>query len=52
VTPRHKTIINGPQWRPFGVRVHHGMAGLILVVLGLGLILDDRKDFPWTRDNR
>lgn len=28
-------------------RVHHGLTGAVLVVIGIVLMLDDRDDFPW-----
>lgn len=34
-----------------GARVHHGLVGVGLTVVGLGLMLHDRFDFPWLRDN-
>lgn len=35
----------------FHARVHHGMVGLFLFGLGLWLMLDDKADIPWLRDN-
>lgn len=31
----------------FGRRVHHGSFGLSLIVLGLRLVIGDRRDFPF-----
>jgi hypothetical protein len=30
-----------------GRRLHHGLAGAILLVAGLVLMWDDRRDAPW-----
>lgn len=28
-------------------RLHHGLAGIALVLVGIALALHDRRDFPW-----
>lgn len=30
-----------------GQRVHHGLVGAALLVVGAVLVWDDRRDFPW-----
>lgn len=32
-------------------RIHHGLVGLILCIIGLWLMFDDKADIPWLRDN-
>jgi hypothetical protein len=31
-------------------RIHHGLVGSLLLVVALGLIAHDYKDFPWLDD--
>jgi hypothetical protein len=50
---------NGPRVYVFGLRIHHGLAGVALIAVGLAhserslialgcaLVLDDAHDFPW-----
>jgi len=35
-----------------GARVHHGLAGGLLIAAGLALVWDDRRDFPWPLRDR
>lgn len=35
-----------------GRRLHHGLAGQLLALIGLGLMLHDRRDYPWSVDTR
>lgn len=35
-----------------GHRIHHGLTGLILIIIGVGLMLHDRRDFPWPLRDR
>jgi hypothetical protein len=30
-----------------GRHLHHGLDGLVLIIVGIGLALHDRRDFPW-----
>lgn len=30
-----------------GRRIHHGLTGALLAALGVVLMLDDARDFPW-----
>jgi len=31
----------------FGYRLHHGLVGAVFAALGVFLMVDDWKDFPW-----
>lgn len=37
----------GPRVYVRGRRIHHGLAGAVLVVVGAVLCLHDRRDWPW-----
>jgi hypothetical protein len=42
-----------PRTYVYGLRVHHGLLGCILAVIGGALAAHDRRDFPWpVRDPR
>ena len=42
-----------PHTYVYGWRLHHGMLGCILAVVGAALVAHDRHDFPWSvRDAR
>jgi hypothetical protein len=44
-----------PQGRPrypFGRRLHHGLAGAVLALVGIVLMVDDRHDWPWPMHRR
>lgn len=43
---------NGPRLYIHGLRIHHGLTGTILTLLGIALIVDDRKDFPFLKDTQ
>jgi hypothetical protein len=49
----HSEIMRPVQFNPFprtyvcGLRVHHGLLGCILAVIGAALAAHDRSDFPW-----
>jgi hypothetical protein len=46
------------QFRPFprtyvyGLRIHHGLLGFALAVIGAALAAHDRGDFPWPVHDR
>lgn len=33
-----------------GARVHHGLTGCVLALIGAALAWADRRDFPWLAD--
>jgi hypothetical protein len=42
-----------PRTYVYGFRIHHGLLGCILAVIGTALAAHDRGDFPWrVRDPR
>ena len=41
----------GPRYVA-GRRVHHGLVGVVLLLVGAWLALDDAKDFPWKPNRR
>jgi hypothetical protein len=36
-----------PHTYVYGFRIHHGLIGFILAVIGAALAAHDRSDFPW-----
>jgi len=34
----------------FEKRLHHGLVGLGAFIIGIGLMIHDRKDIPWLYD--
>jgi hypothetical protein len=35
-----------------GQRIHHGLTGVALAVVGVALALHDRRDWPWSLRGR
>jgi hypothetical protein len=36
-----------PRTYVYGLRIHHGLVGCVLTVIGAALAAHDRFDFPW-----
>jgi hypothetical protein len=39
---------SGPRLYLFGNRIHHGTVGILFTIIGAGLLIHDRADFPFT----
>jgi hypothetical protein len=37
-----------PRTYVYGWRLHHGLLGCVLAVIGAALAAHDRRDFPWS----
>jgi len=35
-----------------GYRLHHGLAGVLLIAIGVALVAHDARDFPWPVKDR
>jgi hypothetical protein len=40
--------VNGRRVYVAGRRIHHGLAGVALALVGLALAYHDRRDYPWS----